>query len=184
MRARWQAVTMLAALVAIATTGCGSGEDQGAQPHASASATTTSTPPPGATSPSGQPSASQPPKTTSAPVATEISGEDKETLLAVLGPAARAQLCQPAEGSRVECGRVVAAASRLIAQLQASMKGMPKSKPYKDFADELCLFQKAYSTSKRLGCFGPKAPKNPEICETVGGLPALSYLAVTTELLY
>lgn len=113
-----------------------------------------------------------------------MGDEDKQTLLAVLGPAATVQLCEPAEGNRVECGRMFAAASRLVAQLQASTKGMPKTKPYSDFTGQLSLFQQAYSTSKNLGCFGAKTPRNPDICESITRLAALSYLTMTTKLLY
>lgn len=113
-----------------------------------------------------------------------MSDEHKQTLLAELGTAATVQLCEPAPGTRVECGRVFAAASRLVAQLQLSLKGMPKTKPYGDLAGQLSLFQKAYSTSKNLSCFGAKTPKNPDICQSITRLAALSYLNMTTTLLY
>jgi hypothetical protein len=191
MKVRSKAVALLTPtlLLTVAAAGCGSGDDQGAQPQPSTSATTPPTPT--ASSPTGQPSAGQSsagqsskPVPTSTAVPAEMSDADKQTLLAVLGTAATAQLCEPGPGTRVECGRTFAAASRLLAQLQASMKGMPKTKPYSDFAGQLGLFQKAYSTSKHLSCFGAKAPKNPDICVSITRLATLSYLNLTTILLY
>ncbi|MDX6282518.1 MAG: hypothetical protein QOH03_3589 [Kribbellaceae bacterium] len=185
MRVRAKAVTTLALtlLVALAA-GCGSGDGQGAQPLPSTSATAPSTP----TSPTSttSPSTGQPPQpaSTATTVPAEMRDEDKQTLLAVLGPAATTQLCEPGPGTRVECGRMFAAASRLVAQLQTSLKGMPKTKPYSNFAGQLSLFQTAYSTSKNLSCFGAKTPKNPDICQSITRLAALSYLNTSTALLY
>jgi hypothetical protein len=48
----------------------------------------------------------------------------------------------------------------------------------------LTLFQHSYSTSKNLDCFGAKTPRNPDICESITSLGALTYLTVTTNLLY
>ncbi|WP_148256520.1 hypothetical protein [Kribbella flavida] len=102
-----------------------------------------------------------------------MSAADKQLLRTLLGPTS---LCVPADGLRVECGRVYAATSKVVGTVEAALKGMPATKPYQDAASNLRLFQKTYRTMRTLGCFAAKKPKEAELCTSLANVARLTLL--------